>query len=275
MEASVRMCQAARDDGIETIVATPHILPGIYGNDRTTILSKVNELNNVLKKFGVNNNPMTQLPNNSRRPEDPISQFLKDAASQKVNSSSGFDSVIRNPCSEFQILPGADVHFSSDLLERLERKEILTVNDGGRYLMIEFAFQGIPYQAEEVLFQLMTNGIIPIISHPERNMEIGQRPERYYEMVRIGCLGQVTAMSLTGDFGPEIKKGAEKLLVKRLIHIIATDAHSPSRRPPVLSAGVKAAERIVGEKEAQRMVTEYPDAIINGRLPDVPAPLPP
>ncbi len=151
----------------------------------------------------------------------------------------------------------------------------MTVNDQGRYLMVEFAFQGIPYQAEEVLFQLLTKGIIPIISHPERNFEIGQRPKRYYEMIRMGCLGQVTAMSLTGEFGPGVKKVAEKLLAHRLIHFIASDAHSISGRPPTLSAGVKAAEKIVGKEEAQRMVTEYPQAVIDGRRPNVPEPLSP
>jgi protein-tyrosine phosphatase len=140
--------------------------------------------------------------------------------------------------------------------------------------MVEFTFQGIPYQAEEVLFQLLAKGIIPIISHPERNREIVQSPNRYYGMIRMGCLGQVTAMSLTGGFGPEAKRTAEKLLSKRLIHIIASDAHSTDRRPPILSAGVKAAEKIVGKEAAKKMVTEYPEAVINGKKPDIPEPMP-
>ena len=247
LEESVTMCRISYQDGIRAIVATPHILPGIYENDRSTILSQVVELNNALMKFRALNN-------------DTITQFLNDAA-------------CLGPHSAFRVLPGADVHFSSDLLERLEKKEIVTVNDQGRYLMIEFAFEGIPYQAEEVLFQLMTNGITPIISHPERNMEIEQRPQRYYEMIRMGCLGQVTAMSLTGEFGPGIKKSAERLLAKRLIHIIASDAHSPDGRHPILSAGVKAAGKIVGKEEARKMVTEYPEAIIEGLKPDVPEPI--
>ncbi len=284
MEDSIRMCRIGHQDGIETIVATPHILPGIYKNDRSTILSKVAELNAALAELRIKNDSMTQLPNDSSL-RDSISQFLDDAARQSRQSASGLQSTISGPWSaqstidnrqsSITILPGADVHFTPDLLERLERKEIVTVNDQGRYLMIEFAFQGIPFQAEEVLFQLMTNGITPIISHPERNMEIGQRPQRYYGMVRMGCLGQVTAMSLTGEFGPEIKKSAERLLAKRLIHIIASDAHSLDGRPPILSAGVKAAEKIVGKEEARKMVTEYPEAIISGRQPDVPEPLSP
>jgi len=236
LEESIRMCRISSQDGVRTIVATPHILPGIYENDRSMILAKVRELSTAL-----------------------------------VHSE------LRTPNSELSltILPGADVHFSSDLLERLERKEVVTVNDQGRYLMVEFESQGIPYMAEEALFQMLTKGIVPIISHPERNMEIAQRPQRYYEMIRMGCLGQVTAMSLTGEFGPEIKRSAEKLLAKRLIHIIASDAHSPDRRPPILSAGVKAAEKIVGKEEARKMVTEYPKAVIEGRRPDVPEPLSP
>ncbi len=250
IEGSLQMCRASYRDGIKTIVATPHILPGIYDNNRSTILVKVHELNNALTKFGVqssrfgvkNLDPMTQLPDDS------------------IN--------------KLKILPGADVHFSSDLLQRYEKKEIVTVNDQGQFLMIEFDFQGIPYQAEEVLFQLLAKGIVPLISHPERNMEIGERPIRYYEMIKMGCLGQVTAMSLTGEFGPKIKQIAEKLVKKRLIHIIASDAHSADRRPPILSAGVMAAEKIVGKEEAQKMVTEYPQAILEGRTPDVPDPLP-
>jgi protein-tyrosine phosphatase len=245
------MCRISYHDGVRTIVATPHILPGIYENDRSTILSQVAELNNALKKLRVQNSPfrvknldsMTQLP----------------------------DDLITEP----RILPGADVHFSSDLLERLENKEIVTVNDQGRYLMIEFAFQGIPYLAEETLFQLISNGIIPIISHPERNLEIARKPQRYYQMIRMGCLGQVTAMSLTGGFGPKVKRSAEKLLTKRLLHFIASDAHSTDGRPPILSAGVKAAEKIVGKEEARKMVTEYPGAVIEGRKPNVPEPLSP
>jgi protein-tyrosine phosphatase len=251
IEESIQMCWISYQDGVRTIVATPHILPGIYKNDRSTILSKVNELNEAIREFGV-----------------------KDSKSQS-SSFSPNNSELRTLHSELSlvVLPGADVHFSSDILQCYERGEIVTVNNQGRYLMVEFAFQGIPYQAEEVLFQLLAREIIPIISHPERNIEIGQRPKRYYEMIRMGCLGQVTAMSLTGEFGPGIKRNAERLLSKRLIHIIASDAHSTDGRPPILSAAVKAAEKIVGEREARKMVTEYPQAILEGRRPNIPEPL--
>jgi protein-tyrosine phosphatase len=255
LEESIQMCRISYQDGIRTIVATPHILMGIYGNNRSSILTEVRELKAAIAECGLQN----------------AGCGIKNLDT-KLSSQLG--SEFRIPNSEFQILPGADVHFSSDILQRCEREEIVTVNDQGRYLMVEFSFQGIPYQAEEVLFQLLAKGIIPIISHPERNREIVQSPNRYYGMIRMGCLGQVTAMSLTGGFGPEAKRTAEKLLSKRLIHIIASDAHSTDRRPPILSAGVKAAERIVGKEAAKKMVTEYPEAVIEGKKLDIPEPMP-
>ena len=229
LEESIEMCRISHKDGVRTIVATPHILEGIYPNHRRTILAKVQELNEAIRKC--------------------------------INA--------------FRILPGADVHFSSDMLRLCEDGGIVTVNDKGQYLMVEFDYQGIPYHAEDVLFRLMTKGIIPIITHPERNFEIGQRPQRYGEMIRMGCLGQVTAMSLTGGFGSGVKQTAEKLLKSRLIHIIASDAHSVNGRPPILSPAVREAEKIVGKEEAQRMVTEYPQAILEGKKPQVPEPLSP
>jgi protein-tyrosine phosphatase len=269
IEESIQMCRIGYQDGIRTIVATPHILPGIYKNDRSTILYKVQELNEALMKFGVQSSEFRVKNSQPKFSSQPPSAIPGPCSAEQTSLGCHLPSAM-----ELKILPGADVHFSSDILHRYEEGEIVTVNDQGRYLMVEFAFQGVPYQAEEVLFKLLTKGITPIISHPERNMEIGERPKRYYEMIRIGCLGQVTAMSLTGDFGTGVRRIAEKLLSKRLIHMIASDAHSVDGRPPILSTAVKAAEKIVGKEEAIRMVTEYPQAILEGRKPNIPEPIP-
>ena len=247
LEESIEMCRISYQDGVRTIVATPHILPGVYKNNRSTILAKTQELNEAIKKFGVGS-----------------SEFRVQDSGASTHSRIDL----------LRILPGADVHFSPNLLQLCENGEIVTVNDDGHYLMVEFDFMSLPYQGEEVLFQLIAHGIIPVITHPERNLEIARAPKRYYEMIKMGCLGQVTAMSLTGEFGPEVKRVAERLLAHRLIHFIASDTHSVHERPPLLSPAVREAEKMVGREEAQRMVAEYPRDLLEGRRPDVPKPIP-
>jgi len=226
LEESVEMCWISFQDGVRTVVATPHTLNGVYENDRSAILAKVQKLNSAICN-------------------------LQSAIS-------------------LTILPGADVYFSAELLTQIDEGKALTIGDWERYLLLEFPFQGIPYGVEEVLFQLMVKRITPIISHPERNLEIASRTRRYFEMVRMGCLGQVTAMSLTGEFGGDVKRVADKLLKARLVHIIASDAHSTNSRPPILSSAVRAAARIVGGEEARKMVTEYPQAVLDGQRPNIP-----
>jgi len=257
IDESIQMCLMSYRDGVSTIVATPHTLNGEYQNDRSTILAKVKELNDAIKKFGVKSsefgvNPSTRLPSEL----SPLSFELK-----------------MDPMTDFRILPGADVHFSNEILLKLDKGEVTTVGDGKKFLILEFPFHTIPFRAEDVLFQLIAKGIVPIISHPERNLEITRRPARYYEMIRMGCFGQMTAMSLTGGFGAKIKGFSEKLLKKRLIHFIASDAHNVNGRPPGLTHALREAEKIVGREEAQKMVNEYPRAILEGRKPNVPEPI--
>ncbi len=252
LEESVQMCWKSYKDGVRTIVATPHTLNGLYLNDREIILKKVDELKEALTQCGLR---------------------IADCV---INSELNLNnSAFRTPHSELKILPGSDVRLCENTLSHLDQGKVMTIGDSKKYLFLEFPFQGIPYQAEEIIFQVMTRGIIPIITHPERNLEIGQRPQRYYEMIRVGCLGQVTAMSLTGELGPRIKQVAERLLKNKLIHFIASDAHSINGRPPILSEAVRVAGKIVGKEEAQKMVTEYPQTILEGRKPNVPEPIVP
>ncbi len=262
LEESVQMCWRSYRDGVRTIVATPHTLNGLYLNDRDIILTKVQELNEVISQ---------QLSVNQTNQRSVISDQTAVIRGQ-INETNQINQ--RNQIN-LRILPGSDVRLCENTLSHLDQGKVMTIDDNKKYLFLEFPFQGIPHQAEEIIFQVMQRGMIPIITHPERNIELGQRPRRYYEMIRVGCLGQVTAMSLTGELGPRIKQVAERLLTNRLIHFIASDAHSVNGRPPILSEAVRVAGKIVGKEEAKKMVTEYPQAILDGRKPIVPEPLSP
>jgi len=258
-EETFEMCRISYRDGIRTIVATPHTLNSVYETSRSTILAKVQELNAAIKeKLFSEPSPFPEPPARSktRRLGSPGPELLPGSA---------------NPMN-LKIIPGADVHFSEEILSRRNQDKITTIADGGKFLLIEFPFGGVPHRAESILFDLLVRGITPIISHPERNLEIARSPQRYRDMVQMGCLGQITAGSLMGGFGRDAGQAAENLLRKNLVHFIASDAHSANGRPPVLSDAVREAAKIVGKEQARKMVTEYPQAILEGRRPSLPEP---
>ncbi|MEW6186680.1 MAG: CpsB/CapC family capsule biosynthesis tyrosine phosphatase [Thermodesulfobacteriota bacterium] len=163
---------------------------------------------------------------------------------------------------------GADVHFDPDLLSKIEAGEVLPINDG-KYILLEIPGQSIPQVVKEVLFDLRVKGSFPILTHLERNLMVQKNPELVGEWVEHGAVIQITAQSLTGDFGGRAYRCACRLLEKGWVDVIASDGHSTRRRPPVLSQGVRKAAEIVGREQAWRMVTHTPELILRSQaLPD-------
>jgi len=162
---------------------------------------------------------------------------------------------------------GAEVFVHAEVARAIEKYRFTI--DQTSYVFLEFAAEGVPVGAAKMLSQLLSKGFVPIISHPERNRGFIARPELLFEFVSMGCAAQVTAASLTGALGKEVRSTAGLFMVNNLVHIIASDAHRMIGRPPGLSRAVEAATKIVGASKALAMVTEVPRAILeNKALPD-------
>jgi protein-tyrosine phosphatase len=162
---------------------------------------------------------------------------------------------------------GAEVFVHAEVVRAIEKYRFTI--DQTSYVFLEFAADGVPVGAVNMLAQLMGKGFVPIISHPERNRGFAARPELLFEFVSMGCAAQVTASSLTGELGKDVRTTAGLFLVNNLVHFIASDAHRAVGRPPGLSRAVEAASKIVGEAKARAMVTEIPRAILDNKaLPD-------
>ncbi len=174
---------------------------------------------------------------------------------------------------EIKLAPGSEAHLNPDMVEKVAAGETITLNDNQRYLLLEFPFHSIPPGAKQEIFQLQLKGFTPILAHAERNVAFQQQFERLYEFVGMGCLVQITAMSITGELGRDTRLCAQKMLECRLAHIIASDAHSAAHRPPVLSAGLKKAAKILGDPdEAEEMVAQRPASILTGEKIIIPEP---
>ena len=93
-----------------------------------------------------------------------------------------------------------------------------------------------------------------------------------------GAWMQVTAGALTGRFGKRPRYWAERFVGEGHAMLLATDAHDPRRRPPLLAEGQEAAERLVGAELARKLVVEHPGAILRNADPGTipgPARIPP
>jgi len=226
---TLSMARKALEDGISTVVCTPHWIRGLYPkNTRPFILSAVGKLQ------------------------------------QKLDD-------LRVP---LQVLPGCELQLDMSVVEGLESGRLLTLNDTGRYAMIELPHDLLPRNLERFFEVLQARGIVPVVSHPERHWMVIKDPQRLQGWVEMDVLVQITAGSLAGAFGKTVQKTALKLLKHRLVHVLATDAHDAVKRPPNLSQGYRLAEEALGAEGARSLVEDHPRKIIKGEEVAVPTPIP-
>ncbi len=159
---------------------------------------------------------------------------------------------------------GCDFHFSHDnIQDALAHPRRYTIGES-QYLLVEFSDFGIPPEVKRNLLFISSSGMVPIITHPERNQPLLNKPEMVLEFMEQGCLVQVTASSFTGYWGSRSRNMAEWLLKRQAIHAIASDAHDPARRPPVLSEARKVVTKLAGAEVADALLVQNPAAIVDG-----------
>jgi protein-tyrosine phosphatase len=172
-----------------------------------------------------------------------------------------------------KLTTGADVHLVPGLLEGLRAGRVPSLHDS-RYLLLEPSHHVAPPHFAESVFQLVAAGYVPVITHPERLTWVEDHYEVFADLTRQGAWMQVTAGALTGAFGARAKYWGERFLGDGLTHIIASDAHSPGRRCPVMSPAREIAERLLGRAEADLLVEGRQRKILENALPSAVAPLP-
>jgi len=116
----------------------------------------------------------------------------------------------------------------------------------------------------EVFDRLLEAGMVPVITHPERNWLLQQRGEQLRSWVERGCLLQVTAASLLGRFGRRAKRFSDLLLQAGLVHFIASDAHDPEDRTPDMRGAYAYVSRKFGGQWAEYLFVENPRRTLSG-----------
>lgn len=139
------------------------------------------------------------------------------------------------------------------------------VIEGGRYFLAEPNHTDVPPQVDDYLGELLKVGITPVITHPERNTVLQGTPQRILEWVKLGCVIQVTASALTGGWGEKAWHTAQWLLKQNAVHVLASDAHDTTRRPPGLSLARDVVAESQGEQVARALVEDNPQAIVSGK----------
>lgn len=165
---------------------------------------------------------------------------------------------------------GCDFHMMHENIARaLESPRLFTLN-ASRYLLVELSDIVIFPNTGDEFSRLEQAGLRIIVSHPERNPLLRQRPSLLQQWVEQGRLLQVTASALTGLWGSAVKKFALRLLAEGQVHFIASDAHGARGRPPRLDEARRLVEKSYGEEYARQLFETNPRAVVEDEDLDPP-----
>ena len=186
------------DDGSHTIEESLEILSIANTNGVKDIVLTPHYIKN--SKYNANNKIKKELLNNLK----------KELKRKKI---------------DINLYLGNEVYIDEELPSLLDT-DISTINNS-KYLLIEFPMGSKPQLLEEVLDELESAGIIPIIAHPERYLSYYKDYEFFYYLKKRGCILQGNIGSIYGHYGRKSKKMIKELLKRNLIDCIGSDIHHP------------------------------------------------
>lgn len=214
LDDALELARACVADGVRTVVATPHIYPGVYDNDAERIRHACEAFQAELQRHG-------------------IALHLQWAAEVRA-------------CPE-----------ALDLLAQ-DRLAFLGQEGSWRFMLMELPDGQIPLGTDRLVARFLAANIRPVIAHPERNKAIMADTQKLKPLLDQGCLAQVTAGALLGEFGSRAQSAAHEIIDQGWASALASDAHHTRRRAPRMALAREALQRHWGEAAAQQLTLVGP-----------------
>jgi protein-tyrosine phosphatase len=163
---------------------------------------------------------------------------------------------------------GCDFHLQVDNIhDALAHPQKYTINHS-IYLLVELPESTVFSSIDQILVRLLEGGMLPIITHPERNAQLRRQLNDLAKWVDLGCFVQITAASITGLFGVRAKACALNLVKSGLVHFVASDAHDSKTRTPILGEAYHRLVDLCGEDRIRPLFVENPKAVLTGAAID-------
>lgn len=163
-----------------------------------------------------------------------------------------------------RVFGAGEVRIGPEIQDLLAQEQLPFIGRLGahRVVLLEFPHGGLPVGAERFVRWMIAHKVRPLIAHPERNKELIAEPGKLRAYVDMGCLLQLTAGSVVGQFGDGAQAAAEYFLREEWVYAIATDAHDLEHRIPNLGAARDALVARGAAELARRLTLTNPARLL-------------
>ena len=167
---------------------------------------------------------------------------------------------------DLTILYGAEIYYTSDILDKLEQGKIPRLADS-QYALIEFSMITPYKEIHTALSNVLRLGVTPVVAHIERYHCLENDEKKVRDLINMGCYTQINSSSvlkpkLFGDTYKFMKKRAQFFLEKDLVHFVASDMHNLNPRPPYMQEAYQIISKKYGKSHAEQLFRKNQELLL-------------
>jgi protein-tyrosine phosphatase len=224
-EDGLAMLRQLHQVGFDDVVATPHMRPGMFDNDRDRIERAFAAMKPSLSAA-------VALP-------------AVHLASEHFFDDVVFGRLVRGEALPYGRSPGDGA---------LTPPRLAAV-------LVEFGNGAFPVQAQHRFFDLRRAGLVPVLAHPERYEPVWRDDTCLDSLLDAGAHLLLDVCALVGKYGRQPQRAAEKLLEEDAYEAACSDAHRPGD-VDIVAKAIERLEGMVGMEEAHRLLSDGPRGIL-------------
>ncbi|AMC94070.1 hypothetical protein AOC36_08735 [Erysipelothrix larvae] len=188
---------------------------------------------------------------------NPLTQELNEFLKIRDENYIELNNAIKKTSRQIRILKGAEVYYSSKLIE-MDLSELVIENTD--YILIEFPTTTMPSNIKGQLSEIQVMGYIPIVAHFERYDFFRENLQLPVDLINQGVLMQVNAESVLDKTYSNFIKASAK---HNWIHIIGSDTHNLNERIPNIKSAMSKYDKMSKLGESTRILNNSKNVVNN------------
>lgn len=157
---------------------------------------------------------------------------------------------------------GNEIYITQNLIKLIKEKKASTLADS-KYVLFELPMNNNIRYLNEMIFEIKSVGMIPVIAHPERYAYVQEDPNLLIHLIEQGALFQGNYASIIGRYGNHAKSTIKKLLKADMIHFLGSDCHKKNDIYSKMQKIMIELEKVLDKEKIETLTTINPEYILN------------
>lgn len=158
----------------------------------------------------------------------------------------------------------SEIYLTDNIINLLEEGKASTINNTS-YVLFELPLNNEPLNLYDIVYNLLSNKLVPILAHPERYSFVQKEPELVYDLIQKGVLIQCNYGSIIGQYGTKAQIIVKRLLENDMVHFLGSDVHRQNTIYKKIPIILQEIEEIIGKEKLEELTVTNPEFALSNK----------